>query len=156
MGSVLVIAYWAWLVLDAFIVGGLFRYGSKQVRTPFFVDKFKLLMAGWIPLLFVVQYNFILTYDLPMAPLTSFMINLVMSAAFIYLFFVPTEAGSSKLIGWCKFIGTGIIAVMFYTKYPDNNALTSLYVAVALVDIFYIYLLYRVSPPPRIPHVDPA
>jgi hypothetical protein len=146
MGSVLVIAYWAWLLLDVFIVIGLFRHGNKQVRTPYFKEKFGLLMAAWIPLLFVVQYNFILTYDLPMAPLTSFMINLVMSAAFIYLYFVPSEAGDSKLIGWCKFLGTGIIGVMFFTKYPDNNALTSLYVAVAIVDVFYLYLLYLVSP----------
>lgn len=142
MGSVLVIAYWAWLVLDAFIVIGLFRYGAKQVRTPFFKQKFTAMMAVWIPLLFVVQYNFILEYDLPMAPLNSFMINLVMSAAFLYLFFVPTQAGKSKLIGWCKFLGTGVIGVMFYTKYPENGALTSLYIAVALVDIFYLYLLY--------------
>jgi len=146
MGSVLVIAYWVWLLLDVFIVIGLFRYGAKQVRSPYFKEKFGPLMAVWIPLLFVVQYNFILTYDLPMAPLNSFMINLVMSVAFIYLFFVPSKEGSSKVIGWCKFLGTGIIGVMFYTKYPDNNALTSLYVAVALVDAFYIYLLHRVNP----------
>jgi len=146
MGSVLVIAYWAWLVLDVFIVIGLFRYGNQQVHTPYFKEKFGLLMVAWIPLLFVVQYNFILTYDLPMAPLNSFMINLVMSTAFIYLFFSPGKAGGSKLIGWCKFVGTGVIGVMFFTKYPDNNALTSLYIAVALVDVYYLYLIYRVGP----------
>ncbi len=147
MGSVLVIAYWAWMVLDIFIVIGLFRYGAKQVRTPYLKQKFAVMMAVWIPLLFVVQYNFILEYDLPMAPLNSFMINLVMSAAFIYLFFVPTEAAKSKIIGWCKFLGTGIIGVVFYTKYPENGALTSLYIAVALVDVFYLYLLYLQRPP---------
>jgi hypothetical protein len=147
MGSVLVIAYWAWMVLDAFIVIGLFRYGHKQVRTPYLRKRFRLLMAGWIPLLFLVQCTFILQYDLPMAPLISFIINLVMSAAFIYLFFVPTSEPSSKLIGWCKFLGTGIIGVMFYTKYPENNALTSLYVAVALLDIYYLGLLYKLRPP---------
>ena len=146
MGSALVVAYWAWMVLDVFIVIGMFRYGAKQLSTPFFVKNFRWLMAGWLPLLFVVQCTFILTYDLPMAPLNSFMINLVMSAAFIWLFFVPSRGGSSKWIGWCKFLGTGIIGVMFYTKYPDNDALTSLYVAVALLDIFYLWLLYRVTP----------
>ena len=47
-------------------------------------QRFRLLMAGWIPLLFVVQCTFILEYDLPMAPLISFIINLVMSAAFLH------------------------------------------------------------------------
>lgn len=114
------------------------------------------MMAIWIPLLFVVQYNFILEYDLPMAPLNSFMINLVMSAAFIYLYFVPSEVAKSKVIGWAKFLGTGIIGVMFYTKYPENDALTSLYVAVALVDIFYLYLLHS-QPSLRLEeHADPV
>ncbi|HEU4319915.1 MAG TPA: hypothetical protein VFS66_07515 [Acidimicrobiia bacterium] len=147
MGSVLVIAYWAWMVLDLFIVIGMFRYGSKQVTTPYLKQRFRWLMAGWLPLLFMVQLTFILQYDYPMAPLNSFMINLVMSAAFITLFFVPSVGGSSKVIGWCKFLGTGIIGVMFYTKYPENNALTSLYVAVALLDVFYLGLLYRVRRP---------
>ncbi|MGB7860170.1 MAG: hypothetical protein WBM90_06705 [Acidimicrobiia bacterium] len=154
MGSVLVIAYWAWLVLDVFIVIGLFRYGAKQVRAPYFKEKFRVLMAAWIPLVFLVQYSFILEYDLPMAPLNSFMINLVMSVAFIYLVFIPRKSTSSKLIGWCKFLGTGIIGVMFYTKYPENNALTSLYVAVAVVDIYYLYLLYTVSQPIQGAHAD--
>lgn len=142
MGSALVIAYWAWMVLDVFIVIGLFRYGRAQIRSPFLQTRFRMLMAIWIPLLFVVQANFILRYDLPMAPLISFIINLVMSVAFIGLFFVPGKVAPSKLIGWCKFIGTGIIGVMFYTKYPDNAALTSLYVAVAAVDAYYVYLLH--------------
>jgi hypothetical protein len=146
MGLALVLAYWAWLVLDMFIVIGLFRYGRRQVATPYLKKKLPLLVGIWLPLLFVVQYNFILKYDLPMAPLDSFIINLAMSAAFIYLVFVSGKSTNSKRIGWCKFLGTGIIGVMFYTKYPSNNALTSLYVACAMVDMYYIYLLYTVKP----------
>ncbi len=152
MGNALVVAYWAWMVLDVFIVIGLFRYGSKQVRTPYLRERFVPVMAVWIPLLFLVQYSFILAYDLPMAPLNSFMINLVMSAAFITLFFVPSKSGSSKLIGWCKFLGTGIIGVMFFTKYPENNALTALYIAVAILDVFYLYLLHFHRPTPQNEH----
>jgi len=92
--------------------------------------------------LFGVQLTFIRMYDLPMAPLGSFIINLVMSAAFIYLVFIPRTTTPSKIVAWCKFLGTGIIAVMFYTKYPDNDSLTTLYVANALVDIYYIYLVH--------------
>jgi hypothetical protein len=147
MGSALVLAYWAWMVLDIFIVVGLFRYGHKQVRSPYLQQRFRMLMAVWIPLLFAVQYTFILTYDLPMAPLVSFTINLVMSAAFVVLLFVPGQPPASKLIGWAKFLGTGIIGVMFYTKYPDNNALTALYVAVAVVDAYYVYLLHSDAQP---------
>jgi hypothetical protein len=154
MGTVLVVAYWAWLVLDVFIVTGLFRYGSKQVRSPYFKDHFRQMMAIWIPLLFVVQAAFILEYDLPMAPLNSFIINLVMSAAFLYLLFMPHRGEVSRSIAWCKFLGTGIIGVMFYTKYPENDALTALYVAVALVDAYYVYLVHSVPTGPRASHAD--
>lgn len=154
MGTALVVAYWAWLVLDIFIVIGLFRYGGKQVRAPYLRARFRTLMAVWIPLLFVVQATFILEYDLPMAPLNSFMINLVMSAAFIYLLFMPHQVEASKAIAWCKFLGTGIIGVMFYTKYPENNALTALYAAVALVDAYYVYLVYNVPTAMQVPHAD--
>ena len=153
MGLALVLAYWAWLVLDVFIVIGLFRYGHKQIYSPYLTKRFVRLMALWIPLMFFVQYSFILEYDLPMAPLDSFMINLVMSAAFISLFFVPKQAANSIVIGWGKFLGTGIIGVMFFTKYPDNLALTSLYVACALLDIYYLYLVYRVKPALERTHV---
>ncbi|MGF1616543.1 MAG: hypothetical protein ACFCU2_01865 [Acidimicrobiia bacterium] len=154
MGLALVLAYWAWMVLDVLIVIGLFRYGGQQVRSPFLQARFRMLMAVWIPLLFAVQSTLILRYDLPMAPLVSFTINLVMSVAFIGLLFVPGTESPSKLIGWCKFIGTGVIGVMFYTKYPDNNALTSLYVAVALVDVYYVYLLH--STKVEVPHAFSA
>ena len=32
MGKTLVIAYWAWMVLDVFIVYNMFKYGWKQIR----------------------------------------------------------------------------------------------------------------------------
>ena len=143
MGLALVIAYWAWLMLDIYIVRGLFKYGVKQITTPYLKQRFTKLMAVWIPVLIVVQLTFTRKYDLPMAPLDSFIINLVMSAAFIYMVFVPRTTAPSQVVAWCKFLGTGIIGVMFYNKYPDNNALTTLFVANALVDMYYIYLVHN-------------
>ncbi len=147
MGNALVLAYWAWMVLDAYIIYSLFRFGYKQMRVDFFKQNFhKFLMVGLI-VSFFVQCPFILRYDLPMAPLDSYIINLVMSICFIYMFFIPGYEGNRKLTGWTKFLGTGIISIMFQTKYPDNYFLTSLYVFCACFDIYYLYLLYKVNPP---------
>ena len=143
MGLFLVLAYWVWLLLDLYIVVGLFKYGYKQVQIPYFRDRLKRFLAVWIPLSIVFQYHFVLTYDVPMAPVDAFTINLVMSLCFLYMIFNPTQKVRSKLIGWCKFLGTGIIGVMFYTKYPDHNYLTSMYVACAFIDILYLYLVYN-------------
>ena len=142
MGLVLVIAYWAWMVLDFFIVAGLLRYGKDQMVFPEFKDHFYIYIITGFITSFTVQHFFILQYDLPMAPLDSYVINLVMSIAFISLMFVDNYKGNSKFIAWCKFLGTGIISIMFYTKYSENNFLTSLYIFCALFDVVYLYLLY--------------
>ena len=147
MGIALVIAYWAWMVLDAYIVYSLFRYGYKQMRVDFFKQRFPKFLALGLLVSFAVQCTFIVHYDLPMAPLDSYIINLVMSICFIYMFFIPGYEGNRKLTGWTKFLGTGIISIMFQSKYPDNYFLTSLYVFCALFDIYYLYLLYKVNPP---------
>lgn len=143
MGLALVLAYWAWLLLDTFIVIGMFKYGHKQIHIRYFKDHLPKFLIMWLPLAFVLQYHFILTYDLPMAPVDSFTINLVMSICFIYMIFLRTQKGASKTIGWCKFLGTGIIGVMFFTKYPDHHYLTTLYIACAIFDIIYIVLVYN-------------
>jgi len=147
MGNALVLAYWAWMVLDAYIIYSLYKFGYKQMRVDFFKERFhKFLIVGLI-VSFFVQCTFILRYDLPMAPLDSYVINLVMSICFIYMFFIPGYEGNRKLTGWTKFLGTGIISIMFQSKYPDNYFLTSLYVFCALFDVYYLYLLYKVNPP---------
>lgn len=147
MGNALVLAYWAWMVLDAYIIYSLYKFGYKQMRVDFFKERFhKFLIVGLI-VSFFVQCTFILRYDLPMAPLDSYVINLVMSICFIYMFFIPGYEGNRKLTGWTKFLGTGIISIMFQSKYPENYFLTSLYVFCALFDVYYLYLLYKVNPP---------
>jgi hypothetical protein len=142
MGLVLVFAYWAWMLLDIFIFIGLFKYGRDQMVFFELKKNFPLYIFSGFITSFFVQYFFITQYDLPMAPLDSYAINLVMSMAFISLMFVKGYKGNSSFVAWTKFFGTGIISVMFYSKYPENNFLTSLYIFCALFDVVYLYLLY--------------
>ncbi len=143
MGLVLVIAYWLWMLLDIFIFLGLFKYGRDQMVFLDLKNNFNLYIVAGIVTSFTVQYFFITQYDLPMAPLDSFVINLVMSLAFISLMFVKGYKGNSKFVACTKLAGTGIIGIMFYTKYPENNFLTSLYIFCALFDVIYLYLLHN-------------
>lgn len=143
MGKLLVAAYWAWMFFDLFIFASTFRYGYKQVQTAYFKKRIHLFLALGILVSFATQCTFITEYDLPMAPLSGYIINLVMSVSFLYLLFVPGYEGNSLLTGWSKFLGTGIISIMFYSKYPGNYFLLTMYIAVAVFDIFYIYLLYQ-------------
>lgn len=143
MGKLLVLSYWGWMIFDAFIFVSAVRYGYKQMQVKFFIDNSRILTITAIVVSFLSQATFITQYDLPMAPISGYIINLPMSIGFIYLLFVPGFDGYSKLAAWSKFIGTGLISIMFFTKYPENNFLTVMYIAVAVFDILYIILLYR-------------
>lgn len=143
MGNALVLAYWCWMLLDIFIVINLFRYGYKQFTTEFFRKNIRKLvalgLAGSIPL----SCFFMVQYDLPMGVIDAYIVNIVMSVAFISLLFVPNFPEHSVALAWSKFLGTGIISVMFQSKYPDNHFLSVIYVVVATFDILFLVLMYQ-------------
>lgn len=143
MGKLIVIAYWAWMLLDTFIFISLFKYGKKQMEIPFFENHIAKFLLFGIVASFFAQLFFMLQYELPLAPLTGYIINVIMSMAFNYLIFIKTVTYHSLITAWCKFLATGIISVMFFTKYPDNNFLTVMYIVVACFDILYIRLCYQ-------------
>ena len=146
MGKTLVIGYWTWMVLDIFIVISMFRYGWKQIRIDAIKPHLTMLLSVGVVMGLVIQYFFITTYDLPMAPLSGYIISLEMSMCYLYLLFIPGFEGNGKLSAWSKFIGNAVISIMFQTKYPDNYFLTSLYLSTAFFDICYIYLLTKSKP----------
>lgn len=145
MGTVLVIAYWAWMLLDVFIVYNMFKYGWKQVQMKSVKDALPWLLPAGVIMGQVLQYFFITEYDLPMAPLSGYIISLEMTICYLYLLFIPGDQGQTRLSGWSKFIGNALISIMFFTKYPDNHFLQALCVCTAFFDIWYIRLLYKLG-----------
>jgi len=149
MGKLLVIAYWGWMIFDTYIFITLFKYGHKQMQIDYFIRNSHFFVISGLIISFVTQSLFIVQYDLPMAPLSGYIINLVMSIAFLYLYILPDKLFASKGVAWTKFLGTGFISVMFYTKYPHDYFLISMYLAVAFFDIFYLILLHKPQPQTR-------
>ncbi len=144
MGLLLVIAYWAWMILDTFIFISTFKYGNKQMLIPFFKKNAHFFIIIGILISFSTQSTFMFCgFDIPMAPISGDIINLYMSAAFLYLLFIPGYEGNSMVTAWSKFLGTGIINVMFFTKYPDNYFLATIGISCAILDIMYIVLLHK-------------
>ena len=143
MGNALVLAYWGWMLLDIFILINLFRYGYKQFTTEFFRKNLRWLialgLAGSIPL----SCFFMVQYDLPMGVIDAYIVNVVMSVAFLSLLFVPDFPEHSIALAWSKFLGTGLISIMFQSKYPDNHFLTVVYLVVAAFDILFLVLMYQ-------------
>lgn len=145
MGLAVVCGYWAWMVLDIFIIYHAYKYGDSQIVIPYLKKHFKYFFLLGAVIAFFVQYFFITNYDMPMAPFDGYMINLIMSLCFIYMVFIPGYRGNSLLTAWTKFLGTGLISIMFQTRYPENYFLTTLYISTAVFDILYIYLLYQLK-----------
>lgn len=143
MGKLLVLAYWVWMLLDIFIFASLYKYGDKQMVMPYFKKHIKFYLTVGIIISFLSQLFFMLEYDLPMAPVSGYIINLAMSIGFLYLLFVPGFEGNTKVTAWCKFLGTGIISIMFALHYPGNWFLIVMYFSVALFDIMYIVMLNK-------------
>lgn len=143
MGNLIVAAYWGWMVCDIFIFSSLFRFGFRQMRIDFFRNKAHYFIIGGLLISFFSQYTFMVQYDLPMAPLTAYIINFIMSVSFLYLLFAPEIKWNSQVTAWSKFLGTGLISIMFFSKYPSNNFLTVMYLATAAFDVLYIVLLYK-------------
>lgn len=143
MGKALVLAYWGWLVLDMFILYNTFKYGHKQFTTEFFKKNIRWLMAiglaGSIPL----SCYFMVQYDLPMGVNDAYIVNVVMSVSFLSLLFVPNFPEHSVVLAWAKFLGTGLISIMFQSKYPDNHFLSVIYFVVAIFDILFIAEMYK-------------
>jgi len=146
MGKLLVIAYWGWMIFDTYIFITLFIYGHTQMRIDYFIKHSHFFIISGFIISFIIQALFVTRYDLPMAPVSGYIINLVMSVAFLYLYFLPDKLFASKGVAWTKFLGTGIISIMFYSKYPDNYFLLAMYVAVAFFDVHYIVLLHKPQP----------
>jgi hypothetical protein len=143
MGKALVLAYWAWMLLDIFIVYNLFKYGYKQYTTPFFKQNLRWLVAVSLPASILLSSFFMVQYDLPMGVIDAYIVNLVMSVSFLSLLFVPNFPEHSLALSWSKFLGTAFISIMFQWKYPHNHFLSVIYVVVAIFDIAFIVLMYR-------------
>ena len=144
MGLLLVVAYWAWMLFDTFIFASTFKYGYKQMMVPFFKKNAHIFIAMGIVISLSTQATYMVKgFDIPMAPISGDIINLYMSAAFLYLLFIPGYEGNSMVTAWSKFLGTGIINYMFYTKYPGNYFLVAIGISIALLDITYIVLLHK-------------
>jgi hypothetical protein len=142
MGKLVVFGYWAWMLLDCYIVYHTFFYGHKQLLIPFMRRHFKLFFVGGALFAFILEYLFIQSHDIPDSPYDAYLINFTMSMCFLYLAFLRNFDGNSLIIAWTKFLGTGWTSVVFWMRYPEDHFLITLYIGTALMDILYIHLLY--------------
>jgi hypothetical protein len=146
MGKLFVVGYTAWFGVDCLIVYQMFKYGENQIITPYLKKQlYWLLIVGLVGSTVAQTFFMIGGFDLPMAVVSAYIINLAMSIAYCGLVFVPDYRGLSKTVAWTKALGTEIISVCFFLKYPDKHFLTVMYLLVFFFDALYIYWLHKLS-----------
>jgi hypothetical protein len=143
MGETLQWFYRLGCVLDFFILACVFRYGAKQVSLPVLKRSFAPMvvasLAGWTAFYWTFRGQ---GYDLPLGSNSAYAVNVVMSILYINLVLrVRDPEPFSADIGWLKGVGTGMVTVFVYLKYPDNTFVQALGVITALLDGAYLVLL---------------
>lgn len=144
MGKLFVVGYATWLAVDCVIVYQMFKYGENQISSPYLKKHIKPLMAVGVIGSASAQSLFMVEgFDMPMAVVSAYIINLAMSITYCGLVFNPDFRGLSKTVAWTKALGTEIISICFFLKYPDKYFLTVMYLLVFFFDALYIYWLYK-------------
>lgn len=144
MGKLFQWAYFMWFFLDCFIVYSMLRYGVKQVlidrAKKYFVPSAITYLAIW----FVIFYFFIgEKYDDSFGALSGYLINVHMSLLYLNQKIKQPEFGTSRSVAIGKFLGTGLCTFACFQRFPDHKLLISSIIIFALIDIVYIYLVFK-------------
>ena len=152
----------SWLLFDALSVLTYFLYGRQQQTIPW-VKKhyFKILIASLI-VCGVGQDQFMLYFQDDYGVVSSLLMDVLMAALFIGLFFKrPDMRGLSYAGAWLMMLGNlfGFIFIHFWfpTQYANGhmisrpewpepvsfNFLTTLYVAPTVMNAIYVYLMWN-------------
>ncbi len=143
-----IIAYlrWGWLLADFVIAYQLLRYGRDWQTTPLMKKYFYSITVITFVSTFLGQLTFHYTFGDTWGMSNAYLINLVMSMLFIFMFFGRGgSSGQSLGTAWCKMLGTGILSVgscFTITNWLQSSFLVYLFVTIFFLDVMYILLLY--------------
>lgn len=137
-----------WMLFDLGIVYQVWMHGAAQQRVPELRRNFHSVLVLSFLACLLAQYTYTKwSYD-HMGVVDSFMINLIMSIAFIYQYFERREYDDLTYgIAWAKMFGTGIVSLTMIPLFPwlypnrDGTFLAFLCIGIVVADCIYIGLL---------------
>jgi hypothetical protein len=155
---------WSWLALDVGLLGQMIYYASKAsggLRGQSFYHLQVLLL---LLLCLAGQMSFVRTFEDPLGFIVAFVINLVMSALFVQLYFErkPRLLGLNYPAAWLKMIGTACTCIqcaqLLPLLRPDIQAwefLHFMYWTIFGLDAWYVALLWRARRGPGVSVLSP-
>ncbi|MEZ4686212.1 MAG: hypothetical protein R3B47_09140 [Bacteroidia bacterium] len=144
MGSLFVWAYAIWFLLDIYIVYSMFRYGWKQHTSESGKKSHVWQAAITLVFLYVAMFFFIPQFDDQIGAYTGWIVNNVMSLAFVLQKFKQPSFCTSRWVAILKFLGTGScnFIVWLRTDLSSNETLVALTVLFMILDLIFIYLVF--------------
>jgi hypothetical protein len=145
---------WSWVILDLGLVALLWRDGKRNLSVPALRPHFHLLLVALLVVCFAGQLTFVLTFGDLLGFIDAFIINLVMSALFIAMFFQrgPEYPGFSRAAAWLKMIGTACTSIQCAVLLPQIRPdvpswgfLYFLYGLIFVLDAAYVALLHTTA-----------
>ncbi len=142
LGALSVWAHKAWLGLDVIIFYLVLRYAHKQTDIP-------LLRRYWVPLclaLFACAAVFYGTFVQQGLDVRSTIQSAYICQLPISFLYIPLMLRQHSLVGWSlwtawtRTLGTGLIGVFAFMRYPDQPFLLAMAVISTAVDFLYICL----------------
>jgi hypothetical protein len=140
-----------WLVVDVIIVVQTLSYGPAMARVAAVAQRYMLVFATIFVMGLVGQYTFVADYTDRLGLVAAFVINLVMSIAFVTMYFDrPDRRGISRGVAWFKMLGTAgtsiechVVVRLVDPELGGLGFLTFVTVSIFLIDCFYIVLVSR-------------
>jgi hypothetical protein len=138
---------WAWLLTDAVIVYQFFRYGRDSQTVPLIKQYFFPISIAMFASTYLAQLTFHYSFSDSLGGVDAYMINLVMSILFIFMYFNrPGLQGISRGAAWAKMLGTGVLSLgscFLITDWVKSGFMVYLFLTIFVFDVTYIGLLYR-------------
>lgn len=146
-------------IIDVGILYLVFKHGRDQIQAPlgrrWYPAVIVALLAawGWV----VVAMHHTTNVDLPLGSTSAYLVNLLESGIYLWAGLSVIDPRSMSLVvAWSKGLGTGMVTVFVFLRYPDHSFVKTLAVLVAIIDVAYLALLYArrrgrlpVPPAPR-------
>lgn len=141
-----------WMLVDVLIVYQLLRFGRPFIRIPQFREHFYPLVTVVFLTGLIGQWSFVADYPDRLGLVVAFMINLIMSIAFVFMYYERKDHRRGLSLGgaWAKMLGTlgtsiecHYVVRMVDPELHGLHFLTFLSVSIFLVDCGYIWLLSR-------------
>jgi len=134
-----------WLAIDSVILYQLFRWGAGD-QVLWIRAHFVAVVIGTLVLAAIGHITFNYTYQEHGGQEGAFIINLVMSILFVFLFFDrPGLRGLSYAAAWLKMIGTLILSLgnfaLMYKEPKKYCFFFFLFATIFLFDVLYVYLM---------------